>query len=279
MLTHVPPALYVPDPTSHVDARRAHDELQLVVVEALHDIVRAHLLTTAQLFVPALGDAAVVAGQAGGAGTGVMFVQKYQVDVGAGEAGRGLLVTTSHHRSDLAGVASMLGRLVASEVSRQQSARAAHGALLIANRDPDTALGNRRAWVTALRIEAARAVRSRRSSAIVVVDLDGLKETNDRLGHAAGDDLIRRTAESLLAARREADVLCRIGGDEFAVLAPETMPSQVEPLLARLRHVLTAADIKASLGAALLFPGGDTLQVWHDADAAMYADKSARRTT
>lgn len=250
-------------------------ELETVVRDALHDVVAAHGLSTAQVFLPVLGERAVMACRLSG-DRGPVLVRHYRL--GSDEGGPGLLVTTGGDGARLEGVAALLARLVASETARQQSVRAARAALVIANRDPDTSLGNRRAWVSALRLEAARATRQGRCSAVVVIDLDGLKTINDRDGHSAGDRLITRTAEALLSTCRETDVLCRLGGDEFGMVAPDTSEEQVAGLLQRLRHVLAAEGVRASIGAALLEPGSDIHAAWHEADARMYADKARRRS-
>jgi diguanylate cyclase (GGDEF)-like protein len=275
--TLVPPALHIPEPSAPGDAHGEAEDLRVLLHDALYDVVRAYGLTSAQLFLELQGEEReVVAGVPSTHGSPCLVVQTLGVDLGS--AGRSLLVTAADRKQDLSAVGLLLTRLVATEIARQQAVSAARGALLIANRDPHTTLGNRRAWISALRIEAARGVRQKRPSAVVIVDLDGLKLVNDRWGHAAGDALIERAAHSLFSACRETDVLCRVGGDEFAMLAPDTGPEQVPALEARLRAVLDREGIAASLGTAVLRPGGDAHLAWHEADAAMYADKSARRS-
>jgi len=73
---------------------------------------------------------------------------------------------------------------------------------------------------------------------IVMMDVDGLKKTNDREGHAAGDELLRRVAYALNAAFRAEDVVARLGGDEFGVLLPNTNAAQAENAIGRVRHIL-----------------------------------------
>ena len=172
----------------------------------------------------------------------------------------------------------LLSSVMDSEVRRQVAENAMRGALEIANRDPATGLGNRRAWLQSLQVEAARARRTGRPLAILVLDLDGLKAVNDARGHAAGDELIVRTATALTATRRATDQVCRLGGDEFGILAPDTDVEQATVLAARIRQRLSAHHVPVSLGWAV--SGGESSidELWRQADAAMYLDKRQRRS-
>ncbi len=101
--------------------------------------------------------------------------------------------------------------------------------------DPLTRLPNRRALDRQLRRECARGARYDRRFTVVVIDLDGLKAVNDRHGHPAGDAHLRRLADALGRHLRAGDTAFRIGGDEFAVLLPETTADQAASLLDRPR--------------------------------------------
>lgn len=144
----------------------------------------------------------------------------------------------------------MIGDLIVADRRRLEAEELATRATALAGVDALTGLGNRRTWRRALDEEAARACRYDRASAIVVVDRDGLKLINDERGHAAGDAHLQRAAAAVRAASRSVDIVCRLGGDEFGVLAPETGAEGASRLASRLHAELDAAGVQASLGAA-----------------------------
>ncbi|WP_242112807.1 sensor domain-containing diguanylate cyclase [Luteimonas aquatica] len=113
---------------------------------------------------------------------------------------------------------------------------------------------------------------------LIYIDLDGLKRANDAAGHAAGDALIRAAAGLLGRAFREDDLLARIGGDEFVVLAAGEAPD-VEALRARMSAPAHGAAPQFSIGTACAAGGGQTTldQMIAEADRSMYADKCRRR--
>jgi diguanylate cyclase (GGDEF)-like protein len=92
----------------------------------------------------------------------------------------------------------------------------------LADHDPLTALLNRRAFRTRLDTYVNFAARYGGRGAVMVIDVDGLKGVNDRLGHQQGDNLIRRIAEALRERLRATDIVARLSGDEFAVLVPQS---------------------------------------------------------
>jgi diguanylate cyclase (GGDEF)-like protein len=171
----------------------------------------------------------------------------------------------------------LVGLLLDAHLSRLSAERVAQGALEIANRDPATGLGNRRAWEQNLRTETVRAHRSQRPMTLLVIDIDGLKAVNDVRGHAAGDQLIFRAAEVLTALRRATDGVCRLGGDEFGITAPDTDEVQARFLAARVRKGLQEVGVRVSLGYAVSTADVHADDLWHQADVAMYQDKRARR--
>jgi len=113
-----------------------------------------------------------------------------------------------------------------------------HGAQLdllrLSTRDELTGLLNRRGFFMTANPVATVAERTGREFVVFFADMDGLKEINDTHGHHAGDEAIRDAAWILGQTFRSADVVARIGGDEFAVLAPEAGPESLEIMLRRL---------------------------------------------
>jgi diguanylate cyclase (GGDEF)-like protein len=130
----------------------------------------------------------------------------------------------------------------------------------LSQRDDLTGLANRVRFGDRLEHALGRAARAGADVALVFLDLDGFKQINDRLGHEAGDELLRGVAERLTGAVRETDTVARLGGDEFAVLLEglrdhEEVVFAVERLFASLRHpiALVAQEVfpRASAGIAL----------------------------
>jgi diguanylate cyclase (GGDEF)-like protein len=109
-------------------------------------------------------------------------------------------------------------------------------------RDALTGLPNRRAFEERLPTELARAARSGRPLALVLLDLDGFKGVNDRLGHPAGDEVLRQVAR-ILDASRTADDCFRIGGDEFAILMPETEAIHARTAAERVATQIREAEL------------------------------------
>lgn len=168
-----------------------------------------------------------------------------------------------------AAVPILLSHLLDALLARWTAEATARGALEIANRDPATGLGNRRAWMNTLRVESARAARTGRPLAVLNLDIDGLKAINDIHGHAAGDRHIARTAAVLARAARITDQVCRLGGDEFGVAAPVTNELQARLLADRLRSSLLAEGLHVSIGWAVSIDETSRDNLWHAADASM----------
>ena len=122
---------------------------------------------------------------------------------------------------------------------------------------------------------------------LLLIDLDGFKEVNDTLGHAAGDALLAAVADRLRAAVRPGDLVARLGGDEFAVLLRDCGTDDAEETSQRILRELaipiairdTALQANASIGVACAEDGDDVESLLHDADIAMYAAKHVGKGT
>lgn len=154
----------------------------------------------------------------------------------------------------------------------------------LAIRDSLTGLHNRRFLEEIMERELAQAVRYQQSFAIAVIDVNGLREVNNRMGHQAGDALLRRTAEFLRRNVRASDEVTRWGGDEFVILMPHTNAAQASQVQRRLGAGLADHNSRASEGERLEFsigvsswtPGRDIEAVMREADTRMYDDKHGR---
>ena len=169
-------------------------------------------------------------------------------------------------------MAKLVASSLASHLVVSERGRLAERALADASTDPLTGVGNRRAWEWMVAAEEERCARFGRPAAILSIDLDGLKETNDLYGHAAGDELLRRAAVAISSAVRAHDVVARLGGDEFAILAIESDSRTARRLAKRVARALDAEGVRASIGMAARGEGG-LEAACVDADAAMYAAK------
>jgi diguanylate cyclase (GGDEF)-like protein len=153
----------------------------------------------------------------------------------------------------------------------------------LADHDSLTRLLNRRAFVTRLEGEVARAVRYGRTFGLVVADLDGFKQLNDRYGHASGDAALVAFANVLAESLRKPDDAFRIGGDEFAVLLAEATDEDTRQVVARVEDLLGqlatggeewASDLAASFGcAACPEDATDAQTLFRLADEALYDAK------
>jgi diguanylate cyclase (GGDEF)-like protein len=152
-----------------------------------------------------------------------------------------------------------------------------------AERDDLTGLLNRRAFHQQLDALVHEARRSSRPLGLVVIDVDHFKQVNDQHGHQAGDAALVAVADALGDSVRECDVVARVGGEEFALLLPDTEPDAGLAIADRARHRVasqTQLDVRLTLSAGLAtYPGdgADAAALLHAADAALYDAKRAGR--
>ena len=158
---------------------------------------------------------------------------------------------------------------------------------ILATSDPLTGLSNRRHFLGALDAEWSRFQRYYRSLSLLMIDIDHFKNINDSYGHALGDEAIKSVAEACLQGKRKADIVGRIGGEEFAVLLPETSLTRARIVAERIRKRIAAqvlqaghAHIKitASIGMAEASAGmSDSASLLAAADQALYQAKAEGR--
>jgi diguanylate cyclase (GGDEF)-like protein len=149
-----------------------------------------------------------------------------------------------------------------------------------ARTDPLTGLANRRAFEQALELRLSTA--SPEAFAVLMLDVDGLKQVNDARGHAAGDDVLKRVASVLTAHLRQDDLVTRWGGDEFVLLMPGMDHVGALSLARRVGGTLLAGEdaaggISVSIGTAAFPADGDTADsLLASADRSMYVSKRQR---
>jgi len=160
-----------------------------------------------------------------------------------------------------------------------ENARRFREARQLADLDALTGLHNRRYFHETLAREVARAHRYGRRLALIVFDLDDFKAINDRIGHLAGDAVLAETAERVKDVVRSADVACRVGGDEFSVILPESTTGDADQLYHRLlgavssRPVGQAGRLSISAGMAELREDDNPTAFFERADEALYRAK------
>ncbi len=194
----------------------------------------------------------------------------------------------------LAGVAAFAGLnwRAARRLDRERRALLEENQALtvLSRQDPLLGIANRRAFDLTLGREWSRASRHGQELSLLLIDVDRFKDFNDRYGHPAGDACLRECAAVIGGAlRRPADLLARWGGEELAVLLPDTGPAGAGDVARRIHSALESAGIRhdgvpagrvtVSIGAASCRPGvcGTPDELVGDADAAAYAAKRQGR--
>ncbi|KGE04869.1 tetratricopeptide repeat-containing diguanylate cyclase [Pseudohaliea rubra] len=154
----------------------------------------------------------------------------------------------------------------------------------LASRDALTGLLNRRGFEDVAGAAHARCRREKTSCGVLVADIDRFKATNDRLGHAVGDEVLRAVADRIAGVVRNMDVACRWGGEEFVIVYPGLSYAELERAAARVREAIVAAPVDTSVGPlpvtltiGLASVGEDLDRAIRQADEAMYRGKRAGR--
>lgn len=176
----------------------------------------------------------------------------------------------------------MLRRRVTEQtrVIRDSEARFRH----MAQHDELTGVPNRALLYDRMQMVLAGSARSETKIGLLMVDLDGFKEINDKLGHDAGNTVLREVANRLTCAVRNADTVARVGGDEFIILAPGLKTEiDIEQVAAKIVTIVSApievgtrsVVVSASVGACTFPYGGEDIDtLLKSADVAMYKAKA-----
>ena len=148
--------------------------------------------------------------------------------------------------------------------------------------DSLTGLFNRRFAERQMKAEVARAQRKKYQLTVVLFDLNGFKQINDRFGHSAGDIALKAFADRLTSASRQGDVAVRLGGDEFMLLLPECDGVQVRNLLERMKDISALINgqhipITFAVGWAECQRGQQPQDLLDEADKALYLHKQSTR--
>jgi diguanylate cyclase (GGDEF)-like protein len=168
-----------------------------------------------------------------------------------------------------------------------ENARVHHIVQQQANTDDLTGLANRRRFIETLNSEITRASAFGTPLSVIVTDLDDFKLVNDLFGHHVGDEVLRRFAKLIEGHLRDVDVPGRLGGEEFAILAPETDAAGATAVAERVRRSLSgmtlplseARTITATFGVAQLEEGESGDALLRRADVALYHGKTRGKDT
>jgi diguanylate cyclase (GGDEF)-like protein len=151
----------------------------------------------------------------------------------------------------------------------------------LSREDPTTGIANPRAFFEWGSREIERARRFPHPVTVIYIDCDDFKLVNDREGHATGDEVLREVGQALQGAVRDVDFVARIGGDEFAVLLPETDATGAQAAVRRIQDRLSGEmarrgrPVTFSVGAATFVAGSSSMEAaLREADTLMYAAKT-----
>jgi diguanylate cyclase (GGDEF)-like protein len=189
------------------------------------------------------------------------------------------------HRADDASEETLgkVEELAARAAPMVENARRFREARLLADMDSLTGLHNHRYFHEALAREVRRGHRYGRALSLLVLDADLFKAVNDRIGHLAGDGVLAEAAHRIGSVVRAVDVACRVGGDEFAVILPESALIDAEQLAERIQEAVSARPIgeagiiRFSAGVAELEDREGAQGFFERADQALYRAKASAR--
>jgi diguanylate cyclase len=170
-----------------------------------------------------------------------------------------------------------MSALIAGKLSLDQARQEEAKLRYLAERDALTGLTNRHRWDAALAEEELALKGLGENAMVLMVDLDGLKATNDSRGHACGDQYLVEAARTLRAQLRDIDIVARLGGDEFGAIVRNTSKEEADRLHERVKAAFREAGIQASTGYAMRLSCSTLGAALADADARMYENKSQRK--
>jgi two-component system cell cycle response regulator len=193
------------------------------------------------------------------------------------------LLSTNHHSNLYMKIEELERRnqLLEAEIQRLQIYKD------YAYTDALTEIPNRRFYYERLLQEIARARRGSHSLTLALIDLDYFKDINDQVGHRGGDQVLKFFSQFLRVNLRQEDVVCRIGGDEFAIIMPDTTPEKAAIFFERVKQKLDQVEISIdgrpaltfsfSCGLALFKPDFLPEDLIEEADHSLYSAKARGR--